>query len=281
MSRLAFNDWRAENAQRNYPFADDSTLTNGIITLAKSLFIDGRLYPIGGGAALYLGRITRAGNSIEFAITTEAAGDLATASYSVNDIPASSELAFHDSYGRPAGMLLSSQEALQAFSGLNTGEYTFLLAQTRFAPAVIVAQPDIGVRGFVTDAGELFAGDVWLVGEDGVVLRRDDDGSLRIDIIGDPFAARKLCGDESASDAEIEVLSLYCPIQKLNGVEPDDQGNFQMLIGSNQSLSNILRITPGSQPSSDVTKHLDGAGALTFATLRIEALGQRRLRGDG
>jgi hypothetical protein len=132
----------------------------------------------------------------------------------------------------------------------------------------------------VTDAGELFAGDVWLVGEDGVVLRRDDDGSLRIDIIGDPFAARKLCADESASDAEIEVLSPYCPIKKLNGVEPDDQGNFQMLIGSNQSLSNILRITPGSQPSSDVTKHLDGAGALTFATLRIEALGQRRLSGD-
>ena len=280
MSKIAFNDWRAENEQRSYPFADDSTLTNGTVTLAKALFIDGRLYPIGGDAELYLGRITRAGNNIEFAITTEVGGDLAAASYDVTDIPANGELAFHDDYGRPAGMLLSSQEALQAFSGLNTGEYEFLLAQTRFAPAVIVAQPAVGVRGFVTDEGDFFAGDVWLVGEDGVVLRRDDDGSLRIDIIGDPFAARKLCEDEEAGDSEIEALRPYCPIKTLNGVAPDDQGNFQMLIGSNQSLSNILRITPGSQPSSDVTKHLEGAGALTFATLKIEALGQRRLRGD-
>ena len=280
MSNIVFNDWRAENAQRSYPFADDATLTNGIVTLAKSLFLDGRLYPINGDAELYLSRITRAGNNIEFAIATAAAGELATASYDVNDIPASGELAFHDDYGRPAGMLLSSQEALQAFSGLNTGAYTFLLTQARFAPAVIVAQPAVGVRGVVTDDGDFFAGDVWLVGEDGVVLRRDDDGSLRIDIIGEPFAARKLCEDEEASDEEVDVLKPYCPIKLLNGIAPDDQGNFQLLIGGNQSLTNILRIVPGEQPSSDVTKHLEGAGALTFATLKIEALGQRRLRGD-
>lgn len=280
MSNVVFNDWRTDNAARNYPFADDATLIGDDLTLSQSLFIDGRLYPIGGGPQLYLKHVTRDGSDIEFAIATEAAGILATGGYDVTDIPASGEIAFHDVYGRPAGMLLSTADSLQAFSGLNSGTYEFIVAQTRFATAVVVAQPAVGVRGFILPSGELMTGDVWLVGEDGVVLRVDDDGALRVDVIGDPYATRKLCEDDAPSDDDIEALMPYCPVETINGIAPDDNGNFQLLVGSNQSLSNILRITPGGQPSSDVTRHLEGQGALTFATLRIETLGERRLRGN-
>jgi hypothetical protein len=279
MSKVAFNDWRAENEQRNYPFADDATLEGSSLSLAKALFIDGRLYPIGGDETLYLGQVSRSGSTITFTISTETAGALATGSYDVADIPASGEIAFHDSYGRPAGMLLSSETALQAFSGLNSGDYTFLPAEARFATAVVVPQPDTCFRGFILPDGELVTGDVWIVGEDGVVIR-NDDGALRVDMIGDPFATRKLCEDEEPSDDTIEALAPYCPLKTVNGIEPDENGNFQLLIGSNQSMSNILRIMPVGSASSDVTKHLDGEGALRFATLKIEALGQRRLRGD-
>jgi len=279
MSKIAFNDWRAENEQRGYPFADDASLTNGELTLVESLFIDGRLYPVGGDEELYLVRISRRGSEIEFAVGTVAAGELATGSYDVTSIPTSGELAFHDSYGRPAGMLLSTADALQAFSGLNSGDYSFSLAQTRFAPAVIVPQPDSGVRGFILPDGEIITGDVWLVGEDGVVIR-NDDGALRVDVIGDPFASRKLCEDEEPGDDSITELDAYCPLETINGIAPDENGNFTILPGSSLSLASILRISQGESGTSEVTKHLDGAGALKTATLKIETLGERRMGGD-
>ena len=81
MSKIVFGEWRDDNQQRKYPFADDALLTNEILTLQNSLFIDGRLYPIGGDEGLFLNRITRDGSTITFAIRTAAAGELATASY--------------------------------------------------------------------------------------------------------------------------------------------------------------------------------------------------------
>jgi len=136
------------------------------------------------------------------------------------------------------------------------------------------------VRGFILATGEMFAGDVWIVGEDGVVVSRDDDESLRIDIVGDPFAARKLCTDEEISDEGLEVLEPYCPIETINGIEADDQGNYKLLVGSNESLSNLLRIRPLVQQSDDVAKHLGGDSALKFESLLIETLGERRLGGE-
>ena len=280
MSKIVFGDWRDDNQQRRYPFADDATLVGDDLTLQNTLFIDGRLYPVGGNEELYLNRITREESTITFAIAATGPGEIATASYDVTDIPETGELAFHDAYGRPAGMLLSTETALEAFSGLNSGTHEFILEQTRFATAVVVPQPEIGVRGFILEDGETLFGDVWIVGEDGVVVRRDDDGSLRIDIVGDPFTARKLCEDEETSDEDIEAVRPYCPVELINGIPADELGNYKLLVGSNESLSNLLRIRPIVQQSDDVAKHLGGESALKFASLLIEVLGERRLRGD-
>ena len=279
MSKIVFGDWRDDNEQRKYPFADDSTLVGDTLTIPAALFLDGRLYPIGGNEDLFLSQVSRLGNIITFTISADGPGVLATAMYDVTDIPASGELALHDAYGRPAGMLLATETALEAFSGLNTGEYDFISSQTRFATAVIVPQPEAGVRGFILPSGETLFGDVWIVGEDGVVVRKDNDGSLRVDLIGDPFAARKACEDEDISDEDVEVLQPYCPIETINGIPADEQGNYKLLVGSNESLSTLLRIVPVVDQSSDVTKHLGGASALKFASLLIETLGERRMRG--
>jgi len=279
MSKIVFGDWRDDNVQRKYPFADDATLSSDFLTIPNSLFIDGRLYPIGGNETLYLNRVTREGSVITFAVFATGPGELATASYDVTAIPENGQLAFYDSYGRAAGMLLSTPDALQAFSGLNSGNYPFLAAETKFAPAVNVPQPDSGVRGFVLPSGEIMFGDVWIVGEDGVVVRRDEDGSLRVDVIGDPFAARKLCEDEVVGDEDTDATSPYCPLETINGIPPDAWGNYKLIAGSNQSLSTLLRITPVTQQSDDVAKHLGGESALKFATLKIETLGERRMQG--
>ena len=154
------------------------------------------------------------------------------------------------------------------------------MTQTPFAPAVIVPQPEIGVRGIVTPDGDALFGDVWLVGENGVIIRRDTDGSLRIDMIGDPFTARKLCEDEEIADEDVEVLQAYCPLETINGISADDIGNYRMLVGSNESLSNILRIKPVTDQSDDVAKHLGGEESLKFVSLLIETLGERRTAGE-
>jgi len=278
MPVITFNDWREENKRRKYPFSDNVPALSTELTIPDDLFFDGRLYPIGGTQDMYLSRITKTASSLEFAIRSSGTEELAVASFALTDIPDNDELAFFDTYGRAAGLLLAEEANLRAFSGLDIGEYTFFLSQTQFAAAVVVPQPAVGVRGILLDSGDMLAGEVWLVGEDGVVLRRDGD-TVRIDIIGDPFAARKLCEDSLTSDEDVTTLVPYCPIKTLNGIEPDDDGNFKLIAGTNASLSTILRITPGSQDSGAVTEHLGGEGTLQFATLTIELIGQRRFRG--
>jgi hypothetical protein len=275
---IRFHDWRDTNARRKYPFADYVPAASDELTIPDELFVDGRLYPIGGNEQLYLSRITKDANALTFAIRATGTDELATASFSLDDIPSTGEVAFFDEYSRPAGILISSETALQTFSGIDVGVYEFLLSQTEFAAAVNTPQPAAGVRGFVLPDGDMVTGNVWLVGEDGVVLRRDSDNALRVDVIGDPYAARKLCADEEANE-DIAALRPYCPIKTLNGIAPDAKANFQMLVGSNQSMSPILRIIPGEQSGSDVTEHLEGESSLNFATVIIEMLGERRFRG--
>lgn len=261
--QILFPDWRDENAKIKYPFADSALMDNGDVELPTTAFIDGRLYPVGGNELLYLNRLTRDGDTVTIGIRADGTSELATTSYSVSVPPDNGELAFADSYGRPAGILLSSVLELEALGALDQGTHTFTLDQTRFAAAAVIPQPDSGVRGVITEDGDVLAGDVWMVGERGVVLRQDE-GAIRVDVVGDPYASRALCETEEPQEGEAEtqpILAEFCPIKTINGYPANDAGNFELRVGSNQSETNIMRIT-GQRD-----------------TLKIELLGQRRFRG--
>ncbi len=240
-----------------YPFADTATLTNGVVTLLNSLFIDGQLYPIGGGPRLYISKVKREVDVITLTLRSEASEDLATASFQIASPPANGILAFADQYGRPAGVLVSTASELAIFGAIDQGTYPFTIAQTEFAAAVVVPMPDAGVRGIVTADGDLVAGDVWLVGENGVVLRKEGE-ALRIDIVGDPFAKRALCTDEQEEEIADDdgALAPYCPVLTINGYPPDDYGNFELGVGGNQVQQPIIRIEPGADAKSLVVKLL-------------------------
>ena len=261
--RLIFPEWRDENAKAKYTFADSATLDNGEYQIDEAAFLDGRLYPIGGNERLYLSRITRDGDDITLGISAEGLGELATATFSVASPPDNGELAFSDAYGRPAGILLSTPTALAALGALDQGTQAMMLAQTRFAATVVIPQPDVGVRGILTEEGDFLAGDVWLVGEDGVVLR-EEDGAIRVDFIGEPYASRELCQDEEPQEGgeTVEpILAPFCPIKTINGYAPNDYGNLELRIGSDQSETNIMRIIGQN------------------GQLKISLLGQRKFRG--
>jgi hypothetical protein len=235
-------------------------MDNGAITLSPTTFIDGRLYPIGGNELLYMNRITRDGSEVTIGIRAEGTAELATASYDLAAPPSDGELIFADSYGRPTGMLLSSALELGALGALDQGTQEFTLAQTAFTAAVVVPQPDSGVRGVITEDGDVLAGDVWLVGERGVVLRMEDE-AVRVDVVGDPYASRTLAAEEDPQEGETAAQAAFCPVKTINGYPADDYGNFELRVGANQSETNIMRIR-GQRD-----------------TLRLELLGQRRFRG--
>lgn len=258
--KILFPEWRDETKQLKYPFADKALLTNGLLEIPNWLFLDGHLYPIGGGDRFYISKIVKAADVVTFTLSN-ATAELATASYDVTAVPANGELVFADLYGRPAGMLLAAVQYLAIFGAMSQGTYTFDIDETEFAAVVATPQPDAGVRGIITDDGDILTGEVWLVGENGVVLR-EEDGAIRVDIIGDPFASRALCDEESAGDEAEPLIAPYCPVMTINEYTPDRFGNFAMRVGSNESLTNLMRIVPGMG-----------------GVLRVELLGERRFRG--
>ena len=92
---------------------------------------------------------------------------------------------------------------------------------------------------------------MWLVGEDGVVLRTelttDKDGNsvevLRLDVVGDPLYLQRLCNPE-------ELFSPVNPIRTLRVKQgeytydcvPDDQGNFTIQMNDSLAADAALRV---------------------------------------
>jgi hypothetical protein len=97
--------------------------------------------------------------------------------------------------------------------------------------------PEIGVRGFRTEAGDLVTGDVWLVGENGVVIREEAENVIRFDFVGDPLFARKLCIEQG-----LFVTGSF--LKTINEQGPDAQGDFKLNVGETISADTVLRITP-------------------------------------
>jgi hypothetical protein len=235
MDRIILEEWRNSNEHVRYPFHDDATLVNGNgILIDEDLFYDARLYPIGADVGVYLSKIVVADNGITFFISDPSHGILASGGFDFDSVP--DQIALADAYGRPAGILVSSAAKLGALSNVyGEGEVLFEQAQTEFAPTVVVPLPQIGVRGVLLDDGNIVAGDIYLVGTDGVVLSIED-GNIRVDVIGDPYALAKAC------EAEGIPLPAFCGLKTINGIPPDANGDFKLTIGGNEATDNILRV---------------------------------------
>ena len=107
--------------------------------------------------------------------------------------------------------------------------------------------------------GSFFAGKVWLVGEQGVVIRSgqvDEPAaceiptskleSIRIDIVGDPLFKRRLCGDFTdmfitpnpiksvrvVNEADVEVF--VC--------DPNEAGDLQIMATNSLAADTVLRL---------------------------------------
>ncbi len=248
MSEIIYAEWRNNNQRVRYPFIDSATMTaeNGVV-LSQDIFDDARLYPIGGVAGIFLNRITVAGSLVTVAIA-DVNGELASVSYDAVDND-KDELELFDRYGRPAGMFVSDVERFATLAGFSSGDTVFSRSATEFAGSVAVPMPQYGVVGLLVD-GHVFAGDVWLVGTNGVVLNVDD-GAIRIDIIGDPYAKLKQCDERGVA------FPPFCGLKTINNISGNSAGDFKLFPGANLAKDNIIRIAqdvPGKIGVATATK---------------------------
>jgi hypothetical protein len=252
MAKVYHQQWREQHESSRYPFSDESSLysTDGL-DIGADTFLDASVYPIGGSEQMHISRVSVETFKITIYVGTVAQPELCSAEFDPLEPPSMLRLA--DVYGRSAGVLVSEAVRLARFQGWPIGEHLFDQAASELAASVCIPTPEIGVRGVITDAGDVITGDIWIVGENGVVVQEDTSEDLgpgvrviRVDIVGEPLFIQALCGEVTIGDALEPAFQAVSYLQTINGVPPDEHGNFALTVGSNEASDPIIRITPSS-----------------------------------
>lgn len=238
-AHILFPEFRDEQRSSRYPFSDAATLQNRenpAIRVGQDTFLDASFFAIGGGARTYISAITVTPQEITIAIGDNDLTTRLTATYNPLQPPADGVLNFFDIYGRPGGIILSSPTELALFSSWAAGTYEFTQEQTEFVASVSIPANEPGVRALLPETKQLMTGDVWLVGDQGVVVRLDGPNIIRFDIIGVPLFKRALCEPRS------ENFPTKRFVKTINGCIADEFGNFTITASNRFAPDSVLRV---------------------------------------
>lgn len=233
MTEIYFPPFRKEQAQGRYPFADGALLTTDTgFTVRDEIFLDAVLYPLGMTSRVSLQAVVVTYSLITLQIGSLEAGLLCSGEFDPAEPP--EVIALTDANGRSAGVLVADPDFLLELTVWAVGTHTFAAGAAEFVATVCLPRPDVGVRALGAVDADLLVDDVWLVGDDGVVLT-EVDGNIRIDIVGDPLFRRRLC-----TPAELFVTPLM--LQSINHIGPDEFGNWSFILGDHLAADSALRI---------------------------------------
>jgi hypothetical protein len=238
-ARILFPEFRDEQSTSRYPFADTATLqneTNPSIQIATTTFTDAVFFIIGGFARVYISSVVVTPQNITIVVGDVELAARAFATYSPLTPPQDGVLAFTDQYNRPAGLLISTPTELARFAAWGTGAYEFTLAQTEFVSSVVIPAREPGVRAIQPETKQFLTGDIWLVGDQGVLLRQDGPGIIRVDIIGVPLFRRFLCEPRSQNFPTKRYL------KTINDCGPDEFGSFTFTATNQAAADTVLRV---------------------------------------
>jgi hypothetical protein len=253
MPEIRHPEFRDELEFTNYPFADTASLVNDAGEfLQPDLFLDASFYVLGAAERLYLSGLHVAHDRVTLTLGDAVAARLATGDFSLTD-PADS-VRFLDLFGRPAGLLISTSERLASLGSWAVGDHVFSLGQTEFVASVCLPVPDAGLTGLRATAGNAIGGDVWLVGESGIVLSAVEeqtpqlDGTnvaqqvIRVDVVGDPLFRRRLCEvpDFFVNPRFVRQLIIRQGNRQFVA-RPDLYGDIQIGVGNLLANDTILR----------------------------------------
>ncbi len=255
MERTLFPQWRKQNEPTKYPFSERATLTNtNNRVLTEGTFLDAALYPIGASAGLYMQSVQIDFQTVTITLSAPGQGVLATGEFPLVTPP--DQIVFTDSYGRPAGVLVSEGRRLGLFQSWGVGLHEFLPEESEFAASCVFPTPEIGVRGIVLESGDVFVGDVWIVGDDGVVVRSETETvpvpgtcgtrqitAIRLDVVGDPLFRRRLCQPSELFDTPRFVQNIHVIGPNMTfDLTPDAAGNVRLATINDLASDTVLRI---------------------------------------
>lgn len=249
-------EWRSSNRATRYPFAETATMTatDGVVIL-EGTFVDAAVYPVGGTAGLFLSSLVIDNQAATIHVGNEGREQLCSATFPLAD--PGEVLALTDAHGRAAGVLVSEPGRLLTLQACGVGTHTFGPAATPFCASVCVPTPEVGVRGILLEDGTVMVGNVWLLGDDGVVLTAGmatlparpgaparDVQTIRVDVVGDPLFRRRLCGGSTfTSPAFIRQVRLTGENGESFVLSPDANGRIDLSVTDADAADTVLRIT--------------------------------------
>jgi len=191
---VLLNEYRNQNEQRNYPFADDATMVdNQGAVLPADFIVDAILYPIGALGQVYLSKVDGAAKQLWFSdavlgiyvgYATYVPGQ--TYAY-VHQYQTATQL-FDGAvlYDRQIGTVVFGSSAGSILAGAAVRE--FAADSTPLVPTAFVCIKQPGVTGLIETANRLLTGDVTVKGGYGVTTWTYVDGDglsiLEIDVLG-------------------------------------------------------------------------------------------------
>lgn len=241
-TRIIFPEFRDEQGDSRYPFADQASLLSSTgQVIPKDAFLDASLYVINAPAPLYISEI-EVGSDVTIRIGSATSSFAAYAKYNPFVYPANPTLAVYDAYERPAGVLLLNADSAASIAGWGAGSHLFTATDTEFVSSVVVPAQEPGVRAVTaTGVNDFITGDVWLVGRRGVVLRKTDARTVRIDVVGAPLFKREICGADGNPNTTFTPKTF---LRTINGCAPDEFGNFTITAVPKTAADSTLRIYP-------------------------------------
>lgn len=237
-TRIIFPQFREEQGDSRYPFKDTATLrANDGLDIGRTTFVDVVVHAIGGLSGVHISSIVVTTQTVTIWLGDNSVSKICKAEFQTFGNTEITELPLADNYGRPAGLLIVDSVEISKFAGWPQGEHQFRPRATEFVSTVVIPAQEPGVRAVLPPTNELMTDDIWLIGDQGVVVRAEGEKVIRIDIVGEPLFRRFLCGPLNKFDPPQFVKTI-------NGCPPDIYGNFT-ITATNLSVNDAaLRVYP-------------------------------------
>lgn len=237
-TRIIFPQFRDEQNDSRYPFKDTATLnSDDALNIGRNTFIDTVIHAINSIQGAHISSIVVDTQTVTIWIGDGSTTKVCKATYPVVGATEITELPLVDNYGRPAGLFVVDSVEISKFAGWPQGEHKFRPAATEFVSTVVIPAQEPGVRAVFPPTKELMTDDIWLIGDQGVVIRAEGNTTIRVDITGEPLFKRFLCGP----------LNKFTPprfIKTINGCPPDIYGNFVLTATNLIAQDAALRVYP-------------------------------------
>jgi len=217
----------------SYPFNDTCSMTslNGDI-VPKGAILDARVYTTSSKETTYISVIDVSESTLTIHLSDSSYVDIAKATVELGD-----QLAiFLDTFGREVGVIYADFDKLRGALGSTQTLFEFDTTALAFVSSVLVPQPRNVLTSLYTDTSKAAAGDIWLIGEDGVALTVSDN-TVSVNINSDPLFKRKSC--EVGIDSSNQYTQRQVKAITINNelVYPDQYGIIIWRVNSGTSIS--------------------------------------------